>query len=77
MLSARDQRAIDWLIEQAGLDAVQQACEMIAGNRKLYPSNLAKILGLSIPQSVIDTPHSIARDRIRELLALLSGNRNK
>lgn len=71
VLNARDERAISWLIDQAGLDAVQQACGRIAGNRKLYPSNLAKILGLSIPQSVINTPVSLARERIRELRALL------
>ena len=73
MLNTRDERAIAWLIDQAGFEAVQQACQEIPGNRKLYPTNLAKILGLSIPQSVVDTPASEARDRIRELLAILSG----
>ena len=72
VLNARDERAIAWLIEQAGFDAVHKACEDIVGNRKLYPSNLAKILGLSIPQSVVDTPASVAHVRIRELLTLLS-----
>lgn len=76
VLNARDERAIAWLIDQAGFDAVQQACGKIAGNRKLYPTNLARILGLSIPQSVVVTPVSEARDRVRELLALLSGNRS-
>lgn len=75
VLNPRDERAIAWLIEKAGVNAVQQACEKIAGNRKLYPSNLARILGLSLPKSVIDTPTSVARDRIRALLALLSSNR--
>ena len=75
VLNARDERAIAWLIDQAGFNAVQQACGEIAGNRKLYPTNLVKILGLSIPQSVIDTPVSVARDRVLELLALLSRDR--
>lgn len=72
MLNARDERAVAWLIEQAGFEAVQQACGRIAGDRKLYPSNLAKILGLSIPQHVIETPVAVARERIRELRALLA-----
>lgn len=75
VLNARDERAIAWLIDQAGFDAVQQACEKIVGKRKLYPTNLAKILGLSIPESVVVTPASEARDRVRELLTLLSSNR--
>jgi hypothetical protein len=62
VLNGRDERAVAWLINQACFDAVQQACEKIAGNRKLYPTNLAKILGLSIPHSVIVTPVSEAVD---------------
>jgi len=73
VLNARDERTIAWLIEQVGFDAVQQACEKIAGNRKLYPTNLAKVLGLSIPESVVITPSSEVHDRISELLTLLSG----
>lgn len=76
VLNSRDERAIAWLIEQAGVEAVQHACERIAGHRKLYPTNLAKILGLVIPQSVINTPVSIARERIRELRAILAGRQN-
>jgi len=75
VLNARDERAIAWLIDQAGFDAVQQACGKIAGNRKLYPTNLAKALGLSIPHSVIVTPSSVARERICDLLTLLSSPR--
>lgn len=77
VLNARDERAIAWLIDQAGFDAVQQACGTLAGNRKRYPTNLAKALGLSIPQSVILTPSSEAHERIRELLTLLSTPKDK
>lgn len=72
VLNARDERAISWLIEQVGFESVQQACRKLAGSRKPYPTNLARVLGLSIPQSVIETPVSIARERIRELRALLA-----
>lgn len=76
VLNARDERAIAWLIEQAGFETVQHACVKIAGHRKLYPTNLAKILGLVIPKSVINTPVSIARERISELHAILAGRQN-
>jgi len=76
VLNARDERAITWLIDQVGFEAVEIARGKIAGNRKIYPSNLAKILGLVIPQSVIDTPSSKARERIRELRTLLSSHKN-
>ena len=75
VLDARDERAIAWLIDQVGFDAVQQACAKMAGNRRFYPTNLAKVLGLSIPQSVILTPSSEAREHIRGLLSFLSSGR--
>ncbi len=77
MLNARDERAIAWLIDQVGFDAVQQACERVSGNRKLYPSNVAKVLGLSIPPAITVEPPSVAREHIRDLLALLSGHMDR
>lgn len=77
VLNARDERAIAWLIDQVGLEAVELACGKIAGNRMLYPSNLAKALGLSIPQSVVVAPSSVARERICDLLTLLSSHQDR
>ena len=50
--SERDHRTLAWLIEQAGEGAVERACASLAGNRKTYPSNLAKVLGLVLPESL-------------------------
>lgn len=69
VLNARDERAIAWLIAQVGFDAVQQACGRIAGRRKLYPSNVAKTLGLAIPETLSLTPPDTALARIGELRA--------
>lgn len=66
-LNARDERAIAWMIEQVGFEAVQEACGRLAGQRRRYPTNLAKVLGLTIPNSVVSTPASVALERIREL----------
>jgi hypothetical protein len=46
-------------------------------SQKLYPSNMAKTLRLTIPQSVIVTSSSVARERIGDLLTLLSSHQNK
>ena len=67
MLNARDERAIAWMIEQVGFVAVEEACSRLAGRRLLYPSNLGKVLGLTIPDSLASTPASAALERIREL----------
>ena len=52
VLNARDKRAIAWMIEQVGFVAVQEACGRLAGRRRLYPTNLAKVLGLTIPDGM-------------------------
>ena len=47
--SKRDQRVLEWLIAQVGIEAVAEACGRLAGMRRAYPSNVAKVLGLSPP----------------------------
>ena len=41
----RDERAAAWLIEKFGAEAVADAESRLAGARKPYPSNIAKVLG--------------------------------
>lgn len=67
ILNARDERAVAWLIDQAGYEAVQEACGKVAGRRRPYPSNLAKVLGLVLPDSVTLCPSDAALRRIEEL----------
>lgn len=47
--SNRDQRILDWLVAQVGEEAVANACKQLAGARKLYVSNIAKVLCLCPP----------------------------
>lgn len=54
--SDRDRRALNWLIDQVGLSAVEDACSQLAGQRKAYVSNLAKALKLTLPDSIFATP---------------------
>ena len=67
VLNARDERAIAWLIQQVGFEVVREACGRVAGRRRLYPSNLAKVLGLAIPESVTNIPSAEVLERIRDL----------
>jgi hypothetical protein len=48
--SERDRRTLAWLVEQVGECALEKACASLVGQRKPYPSNLAKILGLVPPE---------------------------
>ena len=66
-LNDRDERALAWLIEQAGVDAVESACSRLAGHRRPYVSNLARVLGLRIPEDVVATPRATALERIHDL----------
>lgn len=50
--SDRDRRVLRWLIEQAGEEAVASACLQLAGRRRAFPSNVAKLLGLNPPKSL-------------------------
>jgi hypothetical protein len=47
--SARDQRALDWLVARFGEAAVREAISRIPGKRRPYPSNIAKALGAKLP----------------------------
>lgn len=44
--SERDKRTYDWLLAQVGDAALRNACLSVAGKRRLYVSNLAKVLNL-------------------------------
>jgi len=70
--SARDRRVLDWIISQVGHQAIEEACCSFAGRRRPYPSNIAKVLGLSPPSSLEITPPDEALRHIADLKRLLS-----
>lgn len=71
----RDRRTFAWLIEQAGADAVEQACSQLAGQRKPYVSNLAKVLGLEPPDTMRQPSKEEARARLAALKTILQAPR--
>jgi len=75
--SERDRRVLNWLVEQAGEDAVASACLQLAGRRRSFPSNVAKVLGLNPPKTLaLASPESAAAHlaAIAKLLGVPCGN---
>ena len=73
--SERDRRTLQWLIAQVGDEAVKDACLQLAGERKPYVSNVAKLLGLVPPDSVEQPSNTEARARLVALKALIKSSR--
>lgn len=69
--SARDQRVLDWLISKVSPAAIESACGQLSGNRRPYPSNIAKALGLTPPADLALAPREVAMERLAEARALL------
>lgn len=72
--NARDRRVLEWLIAQVGEEAVAAACKQLAGNRRPYVSNLAKVLNLNPPDDLSLTPREEVARRIASLKQLLRRN---
>lgn len=73
--SERDRRTYEWLVTQVGQEAVNAAMVRLLGRRKPYVSNIAKILGLTPPESVRRTSSEEARARLSEIKAMLAASR--
>ncbi|PZO07981.1 MAG: cryptic plasmid protein A [Lysobacteraceae bacterium] len=69
--SKRDQRVLDWLVEQVGHEGVAEACSKLAGARRAYPSNIAKVLGLEPPQRLAVAARSDAAFHLAEIARIL------
>lgn len=68
----RDKRAAVWLLEQFGAEAVAEAENRLAGARKPYPSNIAKVLGVTLPESLKRTENAAAREKLAAMKAMLT-----
>ena len=71
----RDKRTAAWLIVQVGAEALAEAETRLQGARKPYPSNLAKVLGLTLPESLKRTENAAARQKLAELRRILDERR--
>lgn len=71
--TARDQRVLDWLIEQVGPDAVTVAANSLAGHRRPYVSNVAKALGLTPPSDLVLSPPRLVQSYLTKCKSILRG----
>jgi hypothetical protein len=67
-----DKRAAVWLLEQFGAEAVAEAENRLAGARRPYPSNIAKVLGVTLPESLKRTENAAAREKLAAMKAMLT-----
>lgn len=68
--NSRGQREWDWIVGQIGQAAALAAiCKL--GNRKPFPLNVARVLGLNLPAELAEEPRH--RRDCGDLLAILKG----
>ncbi|MEY2842146.1 MAG: hypothetical protein RI920_183 [Pseudomonadota bacterium] len=65
--NARDQRTLTWLRDRVGDQAILDAASRLAGNRKPYLSNVAKALGIALPEQLAATDRETALRHLAEL----------
>ncbi|SIT48187.1 Cryptic plasmid protein A [Paraburkholderia ribeironis] len=69
--SDRDLRGYAYLIQTCGETRVANARQKLAGRTRPYVSNLAKVLGVTIPEIVVITPREEARQRLSEIKKII------
>jgi hypothetical protein len=65
----RDRKGLEFLRHSFGDTRVSQAIEGIAGARKAYVTNVAKVLGVRIPEEAMYLTREENLARIKALLA--------
>jgi hypothetical protein len=72
LANERDRRAFAYLIETCGMHRVTRARQDLSGRRRPYVSNIAKMLGVTIPDAVIITPREEGRRHLAEIMRFLT-----
>lgn len=70
----RGQREWDWIVAQVGLEAAQSALQTLPGGKRPYPLNIAKALGLKLPERLSEpsaAPRAVAHKHLEALKASL------
>lgn len=68
----RDRRVYDYLIATCGEKRVANARQQLPGRTRPYVSNIAKMLGVTIPDAVVITTREDGRRQLAEIKKLLS-----
>ena len=75
--SKRDQRVLDWLVSQVGEESIANACMQLPGARKLYVSNIAKVLGLSPPADLAVASREEAQRHLEVIHRMLGTHQSR
>lgn len=54
----RGKREWEYIVSRVGEERARAAIAQIPGNRRPYPLNIARVLGIKFPESVINPPAS-------------------
>ncbi|MCX7689055.1 MAG: hypothetical protein N2045_13915 [Fimbriimonadales bacterium] len=71
----RARREWDYIVQRVGEAAAREAIKKLPGNRRPYPLNIARVLGIKLPQELATAPASkeVARAHIAKIKAMLRG----
>ena len=72
LANERDRRAFAYLVETCGMHRVTRARQDLPGRTRPYVSNIAKVLGVTIPDAVIITPREEGRRQLSEVKKFLA-----
>lgn len=67
----RDRRVYAYLIATCGEKRVANARQQLPGRTRPYVSNIAKMLGVTIPDAVVITPRAEGRRQLAEIRKML------
>jgi hypothetical protein len=68
----RDRRTLAYLVETCGHERVVRARYALPGRTRPYVSNIAKQLGVTIPEVVVLTPREQGCQQLAEIKKMLS-----
>ncbi|WP_413213308.1 cryptic plasmid protein A [Paraburkholderia kururiensis] len=68
----RDRRTLAYLVDTCGPQRVAKARQALPGRTRPYVSNIARILGVTIPEAVVITPRAEGRRQLSEIKRFLT-----
>lgn len=67
----RDRRVYDYLLTTCGANRVSHARQQLPGRTRPYVSNIAKALGVVVPDEVVITPRADGLKHLAEIKKML------
>ncbi|ASV96826.1 cryptic plasmid protein A [Paraburkholderia aromaticivorans] len=68
----RDRRSLAYLVDTCRLQRVAKARQALPGRTRPYVSNIARMLGVTLPEAVVITPRAEGRRHLSEIKKFLT-----